>query len=351
MIGLLLFFFVLSIAFSFLCSILEAVLLSITPRFVRQKMADGSGVGKLLESYKKDIDRPLSAILTLNTIAHTVGAIGVGAVAGEAIGTGPISPGIPLSWESVVATVMTLSILILSEIIPKTIGANNWQALSGFSVYTIRVMLWILAPLVWVSQWITKNLKKEKNKSVLSRSDFTHMAMEGLTAGTLAKEETELIKNLMDFEEMIVSDIMTPRSVAFMLDGETTVEEYMHSTPSKSFSRIPVYLNDKDNVVGIVLKAEMLSKMAEKKGTTKIKDIMLEVSSIKDDLPLPDLFRKLTRSKQHLTVVKDKFGTLVGLVTLEDLFETLLGHEIMDESDKVANLQEYARKKYGEEEE
>lgn len=345
----LIFFFVLSIAFSFLCSVLEAVLLSITPSFVRRKLAEESRVGDLLALYKKDIDKPLSAILTLNTIAHTVGAIGVGAVADEALGTGPISPQIPISWESLVATVMTLSILILSEIIPKTIGANNWRALTGFTVYTIRVLLWILAPLVWVSQLITKSLKKEKNKSVLSRSDFTQMALEGLNTGTLLKEETELIKNLMDFERMTVRDIMTPRSVAFILDAETSIEDYIRSTPSKIFSRIPVYEGDKDNVVGIVLKDDMLGKMAESKGQIKIREIMLDVNVVRDDLPLPELFRSLTRSKQHLSIVKDEFGTLVGLVTLEDLFETLLGHEIVDESDKVADLQEYARQKFEEE--
>ena len=144
MISLLIFFFVLSIAFSFLCSILEAVLLSITPTFIRQKIAEGSNTGKLLQEYKKDIDKPLSAILTLNTIAHTVGAIGVGAVAGEALGTGKISDSIPITWESLVAVVMTLAILILSEIIPKTIGANYWRALSGFTVQTLRLLMFIL---------------------------------------------------------------------------------------------------------------------------------------------------------------------------------------------------------------
>ena len=322
-------------------------MLSVTPRFVKQKQAEGSRIAELLVQYKQDIDRPLSAILTLNTIAHTVGAIGVGAVAGEAIGTGPISPSIPISWESIVATVMTLAILILSEIIPKTIGANNWRALSGFTVYTIRVLLWILAPLVWLSQIITKSLKKEKDKSVLTRSDFAHMAIEGLRGGTLAKEETEMIKNLMDFETMSVRDIMTPRSVSFFLDADTTVSEYMNSTPSKIFSRIPVFANDKDNVVGLVLKDDMLSKMAENQGNVLIKDIMREINAVKDSLPLPELFRLLARSKQHLSVVKDEFGTVVGLVTLEDVFETLLGHEIVDESDKVVDLQEYARKKFG----
>ena len=346
MLGLLIFFFVLSIAFSFLCSILEAVLLSITPRYVRKKVNEGSQVGVLLEQYKKDIDRPLSAILTLNTIAHTVGAIGVGAVAGEALGTGPISDSIPISWESLVATVMTLAILILSEIIPKTIGANNWKALTSFSVYTIRMLLWILAPLVFLSQLITRTLKKEKDKPVLNRSDFVHMATEGLSSGTLHKEETDMIKNLMQFEVMTVRDIMTPRSVAFMLDGDTTVKDYVESTPNKTFSRIPVFKDDKDNVIGIVLKDDMLHYMAESNGDVRIKDIILDVDVIRDDLPLLQAFKLMTKTRQHLSIVKDEFGTLVGLVSMEDMFETLLGHEIIDESDKVVDMQEYARQKF-----
>jgi len=348
-IGLLIFFFVLSITFSFLCSILEAVLLSITPSFVRSKINDGSQVGKLLEQYKKDIDRPLSAILTLNTIAHTVGAIGVGAVAGEAIGTGPISDAISISYESVVAAIMTLAILILSEIIPKTIGANNWQALSGFTVYTIRILLWILSPLVGLSQMITKTLKKEKDKSVLNRSDFTHMAQEGLSSGALAKEETDMIKNLMKFEEMTVKDVMTPRSVAFMLEADSTVKEYMDNNPAKSFSRIPVFDDDKDNIVGMVLKDDMLNSMAENHGDIELKEIMLELNIIIESTPLLMAFKAMTKRRQHLSIVKDEFGTMLGLVSMEDLFETLLGHEIVDESDSVIDMQEYARQKFEDE--
>lgn len=347
---LLAFFFFLSIAFSFLCSILEAVLLSITPNFIRKKVSEGSQTGALLEKYKKDIDKPLSAILTLNTIAHTVGAIGVGAVAGEALGSGSIFENSStfgwLTWESVVATVMTLAILILSEIIPKTIGANNWRALSGFTVQTLRVLMWILAPLVWVSQLITKTFKKEKGKSVLSRADFAAMALEGESSGAIRKEESEIIKNLMNFEKQTVRDIMTPRSVAFMIDEESTVNEYFESAPAKVFSRIPVFKGDKDDITGVVLKDDILACIVEHGGDQKIKDLILPVNVVRDDMPLPELFKNLTKNKQHLSVVKDEYGTVIGLVTMEDLFETLLGQEIVDESDKVIDLQEYARQKF-----
>ncbi|MBT8232375.1 MAG: HlyC/CorC family transporter [Saprospiraceae bacterium] len=347
--SLLIFFFVLSIAFSFLCSILEAVLLSITPTFIRQKIAQGSKVGLLLREYKKDIDKPLSAILTLNTIAHTVGAIGVGAVAGEAIGTGKISDAIPISYESVVAVVMTLAILILSEIIPKTIGANYWRSLSGFTVQTLRFLMFILAPLVWVSQLITKTFKNEKNKSVLSRADFSALAVEGANSGAIGVEESEIIKNLMNFESLTARDIMTPRTVAFMVEENATVNEFLNAAPSRTFSRIPVYKEGKDNITGMVLKDDILHCVVEQGGDQKIKDLMFEVNVISDSMPLPELFKFQTKERQHLSVVKDEFGTVVGLVTMEDMFETLLGQEIVDESDKVIDLQEYARQKFEEE--
>ena len=352
MIGLLIFFFVLSIAFSFLCSILEAVLLSITPNFIKKKVAEGSSIGPLLEKYKADIDKPLSAILTLNTIAHTVGAIGVGAVAGKALGTGKIDglpDAIPITWESLVAVVMTLAILILSEIIPKTIGANNWRALSGFTVQTLRVLIFLLAPLVWVSQLITKTFKKEKDKSVLSRSDFAAMALEGANTGAIAKEESEIIKNLMNFESLSVRDIMTPQTVAFMVEEESTVNQFIEASPSKTFSRIPVYKEDKNEVTGMVLKDDILSCIVEKGGNQKVKDLMLDINIVRDNLALPELFKNLTKDRQHLSIVKDEFGTVVGLVTMEDVFETLLGQEIVDESDKVIDLQEYARQKFEDE--
>lgn len=345
--GLLIFFFVLSIAFSFLCSILEAVLLSITPSYVNQQIQKGSTTGRLLQQYKEDIDRPLSAILTLNTIAHTVGAIGVGAQAGNVFGSSASFLG--LSAESVIAGVMTLAILILSEIIPKTIGANNWKALSPFSVRTIKGLLWILAPLVWVSQLITKTLKKDKSKSVLSRADFAAMTNVGETSGALNQEESKIIKNLLNFEKLTVRDIMTPRTVAFMVEEETSIESFMESPEFGTFSRIPVYKEDKDHVTGMVLKDDIMACVIEGGLTDqKIKDLTLDIKRVDDSMSLMELFNNLTQEKQHLFVVHDEFGSIVGLVTMEDLFETLLGVEIMDESDKVIDLQQYARDKFEE---
>lgn len=345
---LLIVFFLLSIGFSFLCSILEAVLLSVTPAYVSQELQSGSVTGKLLNEYKEDIDKPLSAILTLNTIAHTVGAIGVGAMAGDVFGKNYIHLGpLSISYESIIATVMTLAILILSEIIPKTIGANNWKSLSPFTTRTLKFLLFILAPLVWVSQLITKSLKKDKGKSVLSRADFAAMTQVGESSGAIAKEESAIIKNLLNFEKMSVRDIMTPRTVAYMVPENMTVTEFVKETPDKIYSRIPVYQKDKDQITGVVLKDDILSCLVENSGNETVGDLMLDVQTVRDNVALPGLFDELTKTKQHLFVVKDEFGSVVGLVTMEDLFETLLGKEIVDESDKVIDLQQYARQKYG----
>lgn len=338
--GLLIFWFAISIAFSFLCSILEAVLLSITPSYVTQQANQNTATGKLLEEYKKDIDKPLSAILTLNTVAHTAGAIGVGAAATQLWGA---------SFMATIVTpvAMTLLILILSEIIPKTIGANNWKSLAPFTVKMLKLLITLLAPLVWLCQLTTKFLKKDKSKSVLSRADFAAMTQVGASSGAIAAQESEIINNLLNFEKMTVRDIMTPRTVAFMVDEEMTVADFVKASPAKIYSRIPVYKNDKDNVVGTVLKDDILACVVERGSDQKIKDLMLEVNAIKDSTPLPDLFKDLTKKKQHLSVVRDEYGSVVGLVTMEDVFETLLGQEIVDESDEVVDLQQYARQKFG----
>ncbi len=341
----LLVFAAVSIGFSFLCSILEAVLLSVTPAYIRTSEASGSKTGTLLNAYKEDIDRPLSAILTLNTIAHTVGAMGVGAIAGKLYGS-PDHSIFGISYESIIAGVMTLAILILSEIIPKTIGANNWKALTPFTVRTLQILLFLLAPLVWVSQLITKKLKKDKEKSVLSRSDFAAMTNVAAESGGIQKAESKIITNLLNFEKMRVRDIMSPKTVAFMANEEETISDFYNNNKSMGFSRIPVYADQTDNITGIVLKDEILEKMAEDKHTTKLKDIKKPVKFITDQTELPDLFSNLTKERQHLMVVVDEFGNVIGLVSQEDLFETLLGEEIIDETDTVKDLQQLAKEKW-----
>ena len=341
----LIFFFVISIAFSFLCSVLEAVLLSVTPSYVRGRLQEGGALGKRLEEFKQDIDRPLSAILTLNTIAHTGGAIGVGAQAGKLFGQNYFDIlGFHLSYESVVATLMTLAILILSEIIPKTLGANFWRALTPFTVATLRLLIYVLYPLVWVSQLITRKLKKDKSKSVLSRADFTAMAQVGEESGALHENESKIIHNLLRLKELTVRDVMTPRTVMITADENTTCQQFYDQHPELRFSRIPVYKNRSDHVTGIVLKDEILEELAEDRHDMPLIDLKRPVQVVEDTMHLQMLFEYLTKSRAHIAMVVDNFGSVVGLVTMEDLLETLLGLEIVDEYDQVEDLQKVARK-------
>lgn len=338
-----------SIIFSFLCSILEAVLLSVSPNFISAEERKGSQTGIMLAKYKEDIDRPLSAILTLNTIAHTVGAIGVGAAAGEAFGSNFIDLGfMQLSYESIVATVMTLGILILSEIIPKTLGANNWQTLAPFTVQTLKILMFLLAPLIWVTQLITKSMKKPQVQSVLSRGDLAAIVEEGNESGSLDESEAEIIKNLLHFEKQTVREIMTPKTVAFMGQEDATIEFFFNQNKPIRFSRIPIYGETRDHVSGMILKDELLKNIIEGKGKEPLKSISRKINFVEDTVPLPELFKKLTQEKNHLSVVTDNFGAVVGMISMEDLFETLLGVEIVDEFDNVEDLQKLAKKEWKE---
>jgi CBS domain containing-hemolysin-like protein len=341
---LLLLFFLVSILFSFLCSVLEAVLLSITPSYVQRKVSEGTPTGHLLQEYKEDIDRPLSAILTLNTIAHTVGAIGVGAQAGEVFGETSIALGpVSITMESVIATVMTLAILILSEIIPKTIGANYWEKLAPITVRTLQIMLWVLAPLIWLSQQITRRLKKDKNRPVLSRADFTAMAQVGGESGALDESEYKIINNLLNFEKMSVREIMTPKTVMFMGQADTRLQAFFDEHTPIRFSRIPVYTKTRDHISGLLLKDELLAALVKGKGDDTLASIQRPITMVQDNTMLPAAFSKLTEARTHMAIVTDEFGSVVGLVSQEDLFETLIGMEIVDEFDNVADLQRLAR--------
>ncbi|WKN43399.1 hemolysin family protein [Tunicatimonas pelagia] len=345
--GLLIFFFVLSIAFSFLCSILEAVILSVTPSYVNRKVQEGATTGELLKSYQQDIDKPLSAILTLNTIAHTVGAIGVGAQAGKLFGDSEIGLGFTsISMESIIAAVMTLAILILSEIIPKTIGANNWRTLAPFTVQALRIMILLLTPFVWLSQAITKGLKKEKGRSVLSRADLTAMAQASEESGAIDKDESKIIKNLLRLNKLRVRDVMTPRAVMVMAEISQTLSEYYEQYKPMRFSRIPVFEESQDRVVGMVLKDEVLRGLAEDQHQLTLTKLRRDIKSVLDTEILPTLFDQLLTQREHIAIVHDEYGTVVGLVTLEDVLETILGLEIMDESDTVEDMQRHARQQW-----
>ena len=343
----LLMFFFLAILVSFACSIWEAVLLSVTPSYVTRANSEGRRTGKLLEEFKRDIDRPLAAILTLNTIAHTVGAIGVGAQASRLWGSGGFEfAGMTIDYEAIVAAVTTLGILVLSEIIPKTLGANYWERLAPLTVRSLKVLIIVLYPLVWMSQVITRFLKKDKSQPVFSRIEFLAMTEMGRSEGQLDEREAEIIRNLLSLNQLRVHDVMTPRRVVVGGEREETVAEFMADNPELVFSRIPVYQGDIDTVTGIAFKDDLLAAMATGDGERTLAELEHEALFVPETLSVAGVLTQLLEKRQQLAVAVDEYGITAGVVTVEDVLETLLGLEIMDEQDSVADLQHLARERW-----
>lgn len=336
---LLIVFFSISLVFSFLCSMWEAVLLSITPAYAEIQNQKGTARGKLLSAFKKDIDRPLSAILTLNTIAHTVGAIGVGAQASQIW-----AESAPWITQLAVPAAMTMAILFLSEIIPKTLGAVYWQRLVPFTVRCLQIIVVVFAPLVWVSRLITRLFKSDEKTSILSRSDFVAMARIGADEGVFEENESQIIRNLMRFEKVTAADIMTPRTVVVAASAGDTLQSFYDAYPTLRFSRIPVYADEnRDLITGFLLKDELLQQMVENNSEAMIGSLQRPIMVIPLAFPLPDLFGRLVEKREHIAVVVDEYGGLAGIVTMEDVIETLLGFEIVDESDHAEDMQSHAR--------
>lgn len=355
--GLLIFYALISIFFSFLCSILEAVLLSITPTFVNVKKKEGKTYAATLEELKNDVDKPLIAILTINTIAHTVGAILVGVQAKVAYAemygsTKQTILGISFSEDlmvGVVSTVMTILILIASEIIPKTIGATYWRQLANFTAKTLKIMVLVLkwTGLLWILQLFTKLVGgKGHHGSVLSREDFTAMTDIAHEEGVFQKSESTIIKNLLRFDEVLVKDIMTPRAVVKITSDKKTIVEFFNENPKLRFSRIPIFSDKVDNITGFVLKDTILEEIINSNGDIPLSEIKRDILITKRNTPIPQLFDTLISKREHIALVVDEYGSVSGLVTMEDIIETLLGLEIMDESDNVADLQVLARKNW-----
>ncbi|KAA2219150.1 CNNM domain-containing protein [Maribacter flavus] len=355
--GLLIFYAVISIFFSFLCSILEAVLLSITPTFVNVKKREGKTYAISLEELKQDVDKPLIAILTLNTVAHTVGAILVGVQAKVAYtemygSTTRSIAGIEFTEDlmvGVVSTIMTILILVASEIIPKTIGATYWKQLANFTAKALKAMVLVLkyTGLLWLLQLFTKLVGgKGHHGSVLSREDFTAMTDMAHEEGVFQKSESTIIKNLLRFEEVQVKDIMTPRAVMKIASSDQTIQSFFEENPKLRFSRIPIFEEKVDNITGFVLKDNVYEEIIHKNGELPLVEIKRDILLTKRDTPIPKLFDTFVNKREHIALVMDEYGSVSGLVTMEDVIETLLGLEIMDESDNVADLQLLARKNW-----
>jgi len=354
--SLLIFYAIISIFFSFLCSILEAVLLSVTPTFVNIKKQENKPYASDLEVLKKDVDKPLIAILTLNTIAHTVGAILVGVQAKvayvELYGTTTRNIfGIQFTEDimvGVVSTVMTILILVASEIIPKTIGATYWKQLAHFTTKALNVLIFPLkwTGILWLLQLTTRLIGGKGHGSVLSREGFIAMTDIAHEEGVFQESESKVIKNLLNFKDIHAKDVMTPRTVMKTETETMTIEEFFNENHNIRFSRIPVFTDTPDNITGLVLKDDVFKEMAFGNGNKKLSEVKRNIIIVNRSLPIPKLFEELVESKNHMALVVDEYGSVSGLVTMEDVIETLLGLEIMDESDNVADLQLLARKSW-----
>ncbi|MEP0522267.1 MAG: hemolysin family protein [Hyphomicrobiales bacterium] len=336
---LLIFYVTLAISVSFLCSILEAVLLSVSPSFLAALENDKPSLAARLKSLKEDIDRPLAAILTLNTIAHTVGAAGAGAQAAVVFGDAALG---------VFSAVLTFLILVLSEIIPKTIGATYWRGLVPVVSRILPPLIWILWPLVKMSQLLTKLLSNGEKKNAISREELSALATVGAREGVVDASESRIVRNLLRFDALTVADIMTPRTVVYALPQETSVGALVDALEQARFSRIPIYDGTIDNVSGFVLKTELLVKAVQGQLSTPISELKRELTHVNATMHLRELFELLLQNDRHIALVVDEFGGTDGLVTLEDVVETLLGLEIVDEADAIEDLQAMARKQWEE---
>ncbi|QIA62232.1 DUF21 domain-containing protein [Vibrio astriarenae] len=321
-----------AIGVSFICSVLEAVLLSITPSYIAQLRKDEHPAAERLAVLKSDIDRPLASILTLNTIAHTIGAASAGAQAAVVFGS---------QWLGVFSAVLTLAILLLSEIVPKTIGATYWRQLAPGSTTLLRWMVWALTPFVWFSEQITKRLSRG-HEAPKMRDELSAMAILAKESGEFNEGESKLLNNLLDIQSIPVTQVMTPRPVLFRVDAEMTVNQFLTEHMDTPFSRPLVFSQTKDNIIGFVHRLELFKLQQHDMGHKQLGAVMRPIHVILNNLPLPKAFEQLIAQRLQLAIVVDEYGSVQGLLTLEDVFEHLLGEEIVDEADKTTDMQALA---------
>jgi CBS domain containing-hemolysin-like protein len=324
----------LALAVSFLCSILEAVLLSLTPSYIALLRTRRPRVGRMLESFKNDIDRPLSAILSLNTIAHTVGATGAGAQAVRVFGE---------AWVGVISAVLTLLILVLSEIVPKTLGATYWRALAPSVAYTLRGLVVSMAPLVWLSQGITRMLSRDRSVTTVSREELAALAESGWREGVFEASESHILQSLMRAAPLRARDVMTPRVVVGTLPESRTIGDIAVDAPQLRFSRIPVHGEHREDLTGYVRKDELLIAKFHGENDRSLQSLRRSLLVVPESLPLVDLFEQLLAEGDVVAQVIDEHGGLAGLVTMEDVVETFLGLEIVDELDSVEDMRAFAQ--------
>jgi CBS domain containing-hemolysin-like protein len=336
-------YFLTALFVSFLCSLLESVLLSVSITHVSVLEKSGNRSGKIMAELKENINRPLAAILTINTIANTVGAAGVGAQTMILYGN---------EWVAIASGILTLSILIFSEIIPKTIGAVYSKSLVAFTALTVRGLMVIAWPFVVLSESMSVFINRGENsrESKASREELLAMAEISEDEGSIDEQEGDIIENLIKLDNIPVEEVMTPRSVVFALDQDDTVGEVVEKHSPIAFSRIPVFENNMDHIIGFVNRYTLVNKQAEDQFLIKMVDLMKPIHTVNEKESVSDVLDQFVKRRQQIFMVADEFGTITGLISLEDAIETLLGVEIVDEHDRVVDMRKLAAAKMMEKE-
>ena len=321
---------------SAMCSLFEAVLYSVPVGHIETMTQQGKSSGRILKKLRKDVDRPIAAILSLNTVANTAGAAVAGAAAAAVFG-----------HERLVyfSAAFTLVILLFSEVIPKTAGVVYCRALAPVIARPLQILVWIFAPLVWLCRGATRVIARKNDDPGVSDEELIVMARLGLQAGTMEADEVQVIENILALESKRAGEIMTPRPVMIALDDRLSVEEARTEPGVLAHSRIPIYHKTPDNVVGIAHRREILTATADGEGIRSIAGFMQPVHFVTESEPLDRLLRLFLERRQHIFVVIDKHGGVAGIVTLEDVLEEILGQEIVDEFDEVEDMREMAQRR------
>lgn len=322
---------------SFICSIAEAVLLSTPISYLKAKLDQGEKSAVHFIKFKENVDRPLSAILSLNTVAHTVGAAGVGAQATIVFGEAAFG---------IISAILTLLILVLTEIIPKTLGANYSRELMGITTVIIRIMIFITYPLVLLSLTLTRLLSRKEKELTTSREEISALASIGTEEGIFIDKENKIIQNLIRLKSIPISEIMTPRIVVVVANEEMTLQEFLKNKEFLHFSRIPIYGGNRDNITGYVFRELVFEKLAEDQFDLTLKDIRRNITTFAEKTTLFTAWEELLTRKEQISLVVDDYGGMDGIATLEDIIETLLGFEIVDEKDQVDDMQQYAMERW-----
>ena len=323
---------------SFLCSILESVLMSTPISFITMKEDEGYKPAPLFRKYKENIERPIAAILALNTIANTVGAAGVGRQATEVFGS---------EWFGLVSAVTTILILIFSEIIPKTIGTSYYKSLMGFSTRVIRVLIILMYPLVIVIEGLGKLLsRKDEDEPEVSREEVSAMANVGEEEGVIDEDENKIIQNVIKLDNVKAFDVMTPRVVSAVAPESMTLKEFYKGKTFEHHSRIPVYGESPEYITGYVLRGDALEALADDKFEMKLADIKRTVTCFDEEKSVSEIWDELLAKREQIGVIIDEYGAFQGIITLEDIIETIFGLEITDESDEAVDMQQLARDRW-----